>query len=75
MAAPRPMSPRSLSPKSPADGGAHLQGRNADLQSGAVDASIMTLAERLGESKVATLDQQHFRAVRSAHVGTLELRP
>jgi predicted nucleic acid-binding protein len=52
-----------------------LQERYADLSLGVVDASIVALVERLGEPKVATLDQRHFRAVRPAHVEALELRP
>jgi predicted nucleic acid-binding protein len=52
-----------------------LQAGYADLALGVVDASVVALAERLAESKVATLDQRHFRAVRPAHVDTLELRP
>jgi hypothetical protein len=52
-----------------------LQDRYADLALGIVDASVVALAERLGESKVATLDQRHFRAVRPAHLDALELRP
>jgi uncharacterized protein len=52
-----------------------LQARYADLTLGVVDASIVALAERLGEPKVATLDQRHFRTVRPAHVEALEVRP
>lgn len=52
-----------------------LQGRYVDLALGVVDASVVALAERLGESKVATLDQRHFRAVKTAHVDALELVP
>ena len=52
-----------------------LQARYADLALGIVDASVVALAERLGEPKVATLDQRHFRAVRPAHLEGLELRP
>jgi len=52
-----------------------LQARYADLALGIVDASVVALAERLGEPKVATLDQPHFRAVRPAHLDALELRP
>jgi predicted nucleic acid-binding protein len=52
-----------------------LQADYRDLSLGVVDASIVALAERLGERKVATLDQRHFRAVRPLHVETLELRP
>lgn len=52
-----------------------LQARYVDLALGVVDASIVALAERLGERKIATLDQRLFRAVRPAHVEALELRP
>ena len=52
-----------------------LQAQYADLSIGVVDASIVALAERLGERKVATLDQRHFRAVRPGHVKALELWP
>jgi len=52
-----------------------LQARYADLTLGVVDASVVALAERLAEAKVASLDQRHFRAVRPSHVRTLELRP
>ena len=52
-----------------------LQARYSDLALGVVDASVVALAERLSESKVATLDQRHFRTVRPAHVGSLELWP
>jgi len=52
-----------------------LQARYADLALGVVDASVMALAERLGEPKVATLDQRHFRAVRPNHVEALQILP
>ena len=52
-----------------------LQLRYADLALGVVDASVIALAERLGELKVATLDHRHFGAVRPAHVEALLLRP
>lgn len=52
-----------------------LQDRYGDLALGVVDASVVALAERLGESKVATLDHRHFRAVRPAHVHSLRLLP
>jgi predicted nucleic acid-binding protein len=52
-----------------------LQATYADLRLGVVDASVIALAERLGESRVATLDQRHFRAVRPSHVAALELVP
>ena len=52
-----------------------LQATYGDLGLGIVDASIVALAERLNEPKVATLDQRHFRAVRPLHVTGLELVP
>ncbi|GDY33122.1 hypothetical protein GTS_47550 [Gandjariella thermophila] len=47
----------------------------ADLPLGAVDASVITVAERLGISRVATLDRRHFTVVRPKHVPALELLP
>jgi len=52
-----------------------LQDRYRSLSLGVVDASIVALAERLGEPKVATLDQRHFRAVRPTHVPAFDLVP
>ena len=52
-----------------------LQDRYRDLSLGVVDASIVALAERLDEKKVATLDQRHFRTVRPVHIAALELVP
>ena len=52
-----------------------LQTTYADLRLGAVDASVVALAERLDESKVATLDRRHFSLVRPAHVEALRLVP
>lgn len=52
-----------------------LQSTYADLRLGVVDASVMALAERLGEPKVATLDHRHFGTVRPRHVGALALLP
>ena len=52
-----------------------LQARYRDLALGVVDASVVALAERLEESKVASLDHRHFRAVRPTHVAALELLP
>lgn len=52
-----------------------LQDGYRDLALGVVDASIVALAERFGETKVATLDHRHFRAVRPVHVAALEIVP
>ena len=52
-----------------------VQGNYRDLEIGVVDASVLALAERLGEPKIATLDHRHFRALRPAHTGSLRLLP
>lgn len=52
-----------------------LQTTYADLGLGVVDASVVALVERLGETKVATLDHRHFATVRPAHVAALGLLP
>jgi uncharacterized protein len=52
-----------------------LQTRYADLNLGVVDASVIALAERLDENKVATLDHRHFTVVRPLHTDALRLVP
>lgn len=52
-----------------------LQQQYADLRLGVVDASIVALVERLGETKLATLDHRHFSVVRPAHRAALRLLP
>lgn len=52
-----------------------LQDQHRDISLSLVDASLIALAERFGEPKVATLDHRHFRAVRPAHVEALEILP
>ena len=47
----------------------------ADLPLGAVDASIVAVAERLNITEVATLDRRHFTIVRPRHVPALTLLP
>lgn len=54
---------------------ARLQRQYVDLSLGVVDASVIALAERLDESKVATLDHRHFGVVRPAHTHALRLLP
>jgi predicted nucleic acid-binding protein len=39
------------------------------------DASVVALAERLREPKVATLDHRHFATVRPSHAPALDLWP
>lgn len=52
-----------------------LQDQYADLGLGVVDASVIALAERIGERRIATLDHRHFGAVRPAHTPAFELWP
>ncbi|MGZ5431612.1 MAG: hypothetical protein ACXW31_10840 [Thermoanaerobaculia bacterium] len=54
---------------------AQLVARYHDLPLGTVDASVVTLAERLDIGVVATLDRRHFTVVRPSHVPAFELLP
>ena len=54
---------------------AELTGAYRDLPLGAVDASVVATAERLGERQVMTLDRRHFPVVRPRHTDALELLP
>jgi len=47
----------------------------ADLPLGAVDASVIAVAERLKLTDVATLDRRHFTVVRPKHTAALNLLP
>lgn len=47
----------------------------ADLPLGAVDASVIAVAERLGASEIATLDRRHFSVVRPLHRSHFDLLP
>lgn len=47
----------------------------ADLGLGITDASVLAACERLGATKLATLDRRHFSAVRPRHCASLELLP
>lgn len=49
--------------------------RYRDLPLGFVDAAVLSIVERLGEAKLATLDRRHFAVVRPRHVPTLRLLP
>jgi hypothetical protein len=49
--------------------------RYDDADVGFVDAAVLTIVERLDESKLATLDHRHFRALRPRHVEALQLLP
>jgi Predicted nucleic acid-binding protein, contains PIN domain len=52
-----------------------LVARYRDFPLGTVDASVVTCAERLDVSEVATLDRRHFGAVRPAHTEAFRLLP
>jgi predicted nucleic acid-binding protein len=54
---------------------AELEQAYEDLNLGLVDACTVALCERLGETKVATLDQRHFSVVRPRHCSHLTLLP
>lgn len=52
-----------------------LQRTYADLKVGVVDASVLALVERLGETKLATFDHRHFATMRPRHADALTLLP
>ena len=54
---------------------AELMQEYADLRVGFVDASVLAIVERLGESKLATLDVRRFTVMRPRHVKALTLLP
>jgi predicted nucleic acid-binding protein len=47
----------------------------ADLRLGGTDASVIMLAERLGTTRIATLNHRDFRVVRPRHAAAFELLP
>lgn len=52
-----------------------LLGSYADLALDIVDASMIAIAERLGQTTIATLDHRDFRVVRPSHCDAFELVP
>jgi len=54
---------------------AELVSRYRDLRLGTVDASVVAAAERLGITRIATLDHKHFTVVRPAHTRSFEIFP
>ena len=54
---------------------AELVARYRDLPLGTVDASLVTLAERLGETRVATFDRRDLSVVRPRHCEGFTLLP
>jgi predicted nucleic acid-binding protein len=47
----------------------------ADLRLDLADASLVAIAERLGQTRIATLNHRDFRVVRPAHCDSFELVP
>ncbi len=54
---------------------AEIEQSYASLDLGLVDAAVMVTCERLGETKVATLDRRDFAVVRPQHCDSLTLLP
>jgi uncharacterized protein len=52
-----------------------LVGTYADLRLGGTDASVITLAERRGALRIATLNRRHFAVVRPRHTDAFQLLP
>jgi hypothetical protein len=49
--------------------------RYADADIGFVDAAVLAIVERMGESKLATLDRRHFSLLRPRHRESIDLLP
>lgn len=47
----------------------------SDFPLAGVDASVVTLAERLGTDRIITLDRRHFSAIRPRHCSHFQLLP
>jgi hypothetical protein len=54
---------------------AELAERHADLRIGIADASIVVLAAKYGTTRVLTLDERHFRAMRPLHADAFTILP
>jgi predicted nucleic acid-binding protein len=54
---------------------ADLVEKYADLPLGTADACVIALAERLGVTRVATLDKRHFSVVKPRHIPAFTLLP
>ena len=52
-----------------------LQRRYIDLPLEFVDACVVAIAERLEQTRVATLDRRHFSVVKPVHIPAFELVP
>lgn len=47
----------------------------AHLHLGGTDAGVIAIAERLGSTRLATLDHRHYRVVRPNHCDAFQLLP
>lgn len=47
----------------------------SDLRLDFIDASLVAIAERLGETKIATFNYRDFLVVRPSHIAAFELVP
>ena len=54
---------------------AELVEQYADLPLGTTDAAVITVAERLDITEIATLDRRHFTVVRPRRAAALTLLP
>ena len=54
---------------------AELVAQYGDLRLGGTDASVVALGERLGLTRLATLNRRDFSVVRPRHTETFELLP
>lgn len=54
---------------------AELVARYHDFPLGTVDASVIAAAERLGITRIATIDRRHFSVVCPGHTPAFELLP
>ena len=54
---------------------ADLVEKYADLPLGTADTCVIALAERLGITRVATLDRRHFSVVKPKHISAFTLLP
>jgi len=54
---------------------AELVSSYADLPLGAVDASVIAIAERLNTTTLLSLDRRHFTVLRPAHTAAFTLLP
>lgn len=52
-----------------------LQRTYADLPLEFVDAAVVAVAERLEQTRIATLDRRHFSVVKPLHISAFELVP